>query len=772
MKKRLPALLLSLSLCVSLLPAALAEGEADTYAAALAALTQEEGYTVDKLSEIPSATVVLRHRDATAADGVTTYSDYELYLVSQSDSYEEPARRLLLPSTALVGDYAPTDRGPDALALCADGRTLTYTYFFDAPLTDGGTVYHEAGTYTYAVDTVTGELSVNHSGEVPTPPAESGVGGFADVARTDWFAGAVELVRDKGVMIGTSETAFSPQAELTQAECLTLAFRLYDLLRGQEHIIEKAPEDWGKMILTLADGTVFEGYGYQGKGEEQVFSWWRGRNGYEGVCIQVPGWSYEDLEAGAKAQQAWMDAHPEICRTNAPATLTLNGVTYEGTANCWMPVGPYVFQFEPEYEKTTKVNAILHHAVFREAGPDRWWRDTIYTITRRELEDVFDPVAFTDIPASRSFFARLIAAACEGNLEQINLVEAIPDLPRESDGTRPMEDEYRGAVYQLYEAGILTGVDEKGTFSPDATLTRAECATMVARAMDKSQRVHAEPLKKSTYESAVAELRGSWGYRNEQTFEAPDCTIFVYDPGGIMQRSYGAITLIYKPGSQLGAGTVIGLPHARVQYTVVGYPADAMTLSEDGKTFTYTYYRPEDIVGWVEGVNEGEVLEKAGCVTYTVDLPSGAVTERFDPPNYQAALAHVMKKRIITPSEHSEDREVVQTLEAPDCTVVLTKGRFVDKYDDYILSLVYKPGSALGDGTIKRLLLPTTVIASGYWLDPTDRVPDSLEVSADGKTLTYVYRFDEALEDYHDTGTYTYTVDMTTGELSVSHSGK
>ena len=133
-------------------------------------------------------------------------------------------------------------------------------------------------------------------------------------------------------------------------------------------------------------------------------------------------------------------------------------------------------------------------------------------------------------------------------------------------------------------------------------------------------------------------------------------------------------------------------------------------------------------------------------------------------------MAHVTRKRIKTPSESSENREVVRLLETGDCSIVLTKGRFVETYDDYILSLVYKPGSAMGNGTIRQLILPSTVYDKGYpWYNPTDRAPDTLEVSEDGSTLTYTYSFDEALEDFHEAGTYTYTVDIATGELSVAH---
>lgn len=734
-------------------------------------------HTLEKRLDGPLGSAILRWSHCVSPDQEgNELRDYELYLIRKEG--DPLFQKLLLPSTAKTDTaYAPTHCPPDSMALSADGGTLTYVYSFNAPLIDGDRVLHEAGTYTYTVDMATGELAVSHA---DSP--------FSDVSAGSWFETGVVTCAEKGVMVGTGGSAFSPERTLSQAECLTLAFRLYDLMRGQEHVIEKDPKVEGRMTLSLADGTVFEGYG-QGRGEENcVFRWWFSPMGTrEGLYAMVPGWQEnQDKEIGdrMKAQQVWMDAHPEVCRHDVPATLTLNGVSYQGTADCFMPVGPFVFLFNPEEKTAEEVNAILYDAVCQKAAPAPWWQDTAYTIAQRGLEDIFDPADFSSTPASRGFFAKLIAAACKGHLEQINIVTDIPDLPWENDGTTA--DSYREAAYALYEAGILTGVDSVGTFAADNTLTRAEAAVMAARVLDKDQRVTLPPVqdgvekrvwplkteKFDTYDQAVAELRGSWEYRNEQTFEAPDCTIFVYDPGGIMQRSYGVITLIYKPGSQVGEGTTLALPCARVQYSVMGRPADTMTLSEDGKTFTYTYYRPEDIVGWVEGVNEGEVLEKAGCVTYTVDLPTGTITERFDPPNYQAALAHVTRKRIIAPSEHSEEREVVETLEADECTVVLTKGRYAGEYDDYILSLVYKPGSTLGDGTIRQLLLPSTVIVSkSSSYHPTDRAPDSLFLSAGKTKLVYTYDFSERLASeesvYHEAGRYTYTVDLKTGELSV-----
>ncbi len=305
---------------------------------------------------------------------------------------------------------------------------------------------------------------------------------FTDVEAESWYEAAVELCAAKGIMIGTSVTTFSPEATLTEAECSVLALRLHDLLHGGDGVFDPAPEDWGgkKMTLTLADGTTFEGYGPQGDGE-RVFSWWEWRNGVMGVCAQVPGWSYEqDISANIQGQRAWMDAHPDICGfDDASATLTLNGVTYQGTAQCWMPVGPYVFMFKPEIEEAEEVNRIIKNAVYSQGvGDDRWYRNAAWYAAQNELE-----VGFGESPASRDSFAAMLALAT-GDLPAIRQVEAIPDM-RERMAT---DD-----IYMLYRAGILTGKDSYGTFDPEGTLTRAEAATMAARVLDESLRL-SEPL--------------------------------------------------------------------------------------------------------------------------------------------------------------------------------------------------------------------------------------------------------------------------------------
>lgn len=96
--------------------------------------------------------------------------------------------------------------------------------------------------------------------------------------------------------------------------------------------------------------------------------------------------------------------------------------------------------------------------------------------------------------ATRAEFAALLWASMPPeSMKAIGSVEdnAIPDLPVSSPSAE--------AVYTLYRAGILTGNDQKGTFTPDRSLSRGAAAALVGRAMEPSLR-KALSLKEAPFE--------------------------------------------------------------------------------------------------------------------------------------------------------------------------------------------------------------------------------------------------------------------------------
>jgi hypothetical protein len=83
--------------------------------------------------------------------------------------------------------------------------------------------------------------------------------------------------------------------------------------------------------------------------------------------------------------------------------------------------------------------------------------------------------------ATRAQFAAIISAALPDEaLKTINDVKTLPDMDA-GDSRLP-------AVLRLYNAGILTGTDDLGTFRPDARILREQAAAIVTRVADPELR--------------------------------------------------------------------------------------------------------------------------------------------------------------------------------------------------------------------------------------------------------------------------------------------
>lgn len=84
-------------------------------------------------------------------------------------------------------------------------------------------------------------------------------------------------------------------------------------------------------------------------------------------------------------------------------------------------------------------------------------------------------------PITRGQFTVIVSAALPDEaLAPINDVTALPDVAS--------DDPACAAILRLYNADILTGVDDKGTFLPDALITREQIAAVVTRAADPGLR--------------------------------------------------------------------------------------------------------------------------------------------------------------------------------------------------------------------------------------------------------------------------------------------
>ncbi len=114
-----------------------------------------------------------------------------------------------------------------------------------------------------------------------------------------------------------------------------------------------------------------------------------------------------------------------------------------------------------------------------------WSWDGICYITKR-FREVYGPGTTywynLDAVATREQFFNLLSLPVKlAELPKINEVGQIPD--------GPVREEDADGVHRLYEAGIVTGVDEYGSAALGASLTRAEAAAMAARVLEPELRV-------------------------------------------------------------------------------------------------------------------------------------------------------------------------------------------------------------------------------------------------------------------------------------------
>lgn len=89
-----------------------------------------------------------------------------------------------------------------------------------------------------------------------------------------------------------------------------------------------------------------------------------------------------------------------------------------------------------------------------------------------------------EAPISRRMFALILSRALPAEaLPPVNQVEdnAIPDVK--------LGDDRAEEIYRLYRAGVLTGGDERGTFSPEEDIWRSAAATVVTRMAYRSLRM-------------------------------------------------------------------------------------------------------------------------------------------------------------------------------------------------------------------------------------------------------------------------------------------
>lgn len=147
--------------------------------------------------------------------------------------------------------------------------------------------------------------------------------------------------------------------------------------------------------------------------------------------------------------------------------------------------------FDPETPLTVAQAIVMAdrvHAKQNNISTDEYQNFTGSNWINSSIRYAFDNGILTDAENSwmvddictRMMMAKLFYRVFPKDTEKtLNQVTALPDVDRNSN------TEY---VFYLYEQGVLTGNDSKGTFCPDAGITRAETAAIINRVLNPAKR--------------------------------------------------------------------------------------------------------------------------------------------------------------------------------------------------------------------------------------------------------------------------------------------
>jgi len=296
----------------------------------------------------------------------------------------------------------------------------------------------------------------------PALPAVRTYTGFSDVPQGAWYESAVKLCYEAGVLNGTTDTAFSPQEPLTAAQLEVLVARVHWRLQGNEGDPPAAPAGTGQVSITRSNGVAYDAAGFARADATGL----KDKELPKGDYILTIGGNYAD------------EGYPYM-------TIQVDGVkSFRADLDRRNSYDPlfYMFRYhisEAEYGQYDPMVRINTYSQSDGACVDAWyWGADQYL---RSLEGAMESVLPTCLVDKAT---RYDAAAVMSLIAPENMLPALrQDTPPDTD---------RADVLRLYQAGVITGTDEAGTFHGENPLTRAQFAVLLARLIQPDLRISPE----------------------------------------------------------------------------------------------------------------------------------------------------------------------------------------------------------------------------------------------------------------------------------------
>ncbi len=197
--------------------------------------------------------------------------------------------------------------------------------------------------------------------------------------------------------------------------------------------------------------------------------------------------------------------------------------------------------------------------------------------------------SYTSAATRRQFAAILANALPESALAEQNTVEngTIPDVS--------MDSSYNKEIYRLYRAGILTGNDKKGTFTPESTIQRSAMAAIVTRmavpALRQAITLKAIPVESVTLTPASFSLQEGASQKltaavlpadasvQTLTWSSSDPAVATVQGGTVTAVAAGTATITCSASNGVSAQTVVTVTAKPVEVTGVTLNQTTLSLS-------------------------------------------------------------------------------------------------------------------------------------------------------------------------------------------------
>ncbi len=336
------------------------------------------------------------------------------------------------------------------------------------------------------------------------------------------------------------------------------------------------------------------------------------------------------------------------------------------------------------------------------------------------------------------------------------VVEAQGDQPvyttwQYSEAAQPPAGSDLALAQQLNQLGLFRGAgtnaDGSVNYDLDRQPNRAEGITMLVRALGAGDQEGT--AKNHPYTDVPAWANGVVSYAQKKGLtKGVSATKFGADSPvtTAMYLTFMLRALGYQDGTDFfwntpwDAAVKAGVLPAQTDWTT-------LTRGEMVRITTAALFAPVKGTStplWQQLVSQGRFTAEQFQAAFPADPYAALHTQS----KYRTALAEKLQGvNNVTWMEETSTCTILERVQSG-----LPHGGYQDE-----LVLVYKAGSQPGEGTVVTLPgVKTTAVRQ--------EAPASIQCK--GTTLTYTYRFDKAVQDVHQAGTYTFTVDLTTGNVS------